>query len=162
VSNVYGALMKRVAFIIWTAGFAGLVPVAPGTAGSVVGLGLLMLVRTVGNDWAELLVLLMVVIVGIWSANVAERHYRREDPGEIVIDEVAGMMLTVFWLPSGWVPFVIGFLAFRFFDIVKPFPARMSERLPGGFGVMADDLVAGLYGYATVRTALWLLPVGVT
>jgi len=88
VSNVYGALMKRVAFIIWTAGFAGLVPVAPGTAGSVVGLGLLMLVRTVGNDWAELLVLLMVVIVGIWSANVAERHYRREDPGEIVIDEV--------------------------------------------------------------------------
>ncbi len=72
------------------------------------------------------------------------------------------MMLTVFWLPSGWVPFVIGFLAFRFFDIVKPFPARMSERLPGGFGVMADDLVAGLYGYATVRTALWLLPVGVT
>ena len=162
MSNVYGALMKRVAFIIWTAGFAGLVPVAPGTAGSVVGLGILMLVRTVGNDWAELLVLLMVVIVGIWSANVAERHYCREDPGEIVIDEVAGMMLTVFWLPSGWVPFVIGFLAFRFFDIVKPFPARMSERLPGGFGVMADDLVAGLYGYATVRTALWLLPVGVT
>ena len=162
MSNVYGDLMKKVAFVIWTAGFAGLVPVAPGTAGSVVGLGLLMLVRTVENDWAELLILLAVVIVGIWSANVAERHYRREDPGEIVIDEVAGMLLTMLWVPGGCEAFTIGFLEFRFFDIVKPFPARMSERLPGGFGVMADDLVAGLYGYATVRIALWLLPGGVT
>ena len=93
--------MKKVAFIIWTAGFAGLVPAAPGTAGSVVGLVLLMFVRTTRNDWIELLVLLIVVTVGIWSANLAERHYRREDPGEIVIDEVAGMMLTLLWIPSG-------------------------------------------------------------
>lgn len=149
------------AFFIWTAGFAGLVPFAPGTAGSVVGLALLMLVRTARNEWIELLVLVVVVVVGIWSANVAERHYRREDPGEIVVDEVAGMMLTLLWLPSGWVSFLIGFLAFRFFDIVKPFPARLAERLPGGWGVMADDLVAGVYGYASVWTALWLLPAGV-
>ncbi|RZP29279.1 phosphatidylglycerophosphatase A, partial [bacterium] len=94
--------------------------------------------------------------------SAAERHYRREDPGEIVIDEVAGMMLTLLWLPSGWMPFLVGFLAFRFFDIVKPFPARLAERLPGGVGVMADDLVAGLYGYASVWTVLWLLPAGVT
>jgi len=154
--------MKKVAFIIWTAGFAGLVPAAPGTAGSVVGLVLLMFVRTTRNDWIELLVLLIVVTVGIWSANLAERHYRREDPGEIVIDEVAGMMLTLLWIPSGWGTFAIGFLAFRFFDIVKPFPARLAERLPRGWGVMADDLVAGLYGYACVRSLLWLLPVGGT
>ena len=154
--------MKKVAFIIWTAGFAGLVPAAPGTAGSVVGLVLLMFVRTTRNDWIELLVLLIVVTVGIWSANLAERHYRREDPGEIVIDEVAGMMLTLLWIPSGWGTFAIGFLAFRFFDIVKPFPARLAERLPRGWGVMAHDLVAGLYGYACVRSLLWLLPVGGT
>jgi len=155
-------LMRRIAFFIWTAGFAGLVPVAPGTAGSVVGLVLLILVRAAKNDWIEALVLVVVVVVGTWSASVAERHYRREDPGEVVVDEVAGMMLTLLWLPSGWVPFLIGFLAFRFFDIVKPFPARLAERLPGGWGVMADDLVAGLYGYASVWTALWLLPAGVT
>lgn len=152
--------MNKAALIIWTAGFAGLVPAAPGTAGSVVGLVLLMFVRTTRNDWVELLVLLIVVTVGIWSANLAERHYRREDPGEIVVDEVAGMMLTLLWIPSGWGTFAIGFLAFRFFDIVKPFPARLAERLPGGWGVMADDLVAGLYGYACVRSVLWLLPVG--
>ena len=154
--------MEKIAFFIWTAGFAGLVPVAPGTAGSVVGLVLLILVRAARNDWIEALVLVVVVVVGTWSASVAERHYRREDPGEVVVDEVAGMMLTLLWLPSGWVPFSIGFLAFRFFDIVKPFPARLAERLPGGWGVMADDLVAGLYGYASVWTALWLLPAGVT
>ena len=154
--------MEKIAFFIWTAGFAGLVPVAPGTAGSVVGLVLLILVRATRNDWIELLVLVIVVAVGTWSASAAERHYRREDPGEIVIDEVAGMMLTLLWLPSGWVSFVVGFLAFRFFDIVKPFPARLAERLPGGVGVMADDLVAGLYGYASVWTVLWLLAAGVT
>ena len=154
--------MEKIAFFIWTAGFAGLVPVAPGTAGSVVGLVLLILVRATRNDWIEVLVLVIVVAVGTWSASAAERHYRREDPGEIVIDEVAGMMLTLLWLPSGWVPFLVGFLAFRFFDIVKPFPARLAERLPGGVGVMADDLVAGLYGYASVWTVLWLLPAGVT
>ena len=139
--------MKRVAFIIWTAGFAGLVPVAPGTAGSVVGLGLLMLVRTVGNDWAELLVLLMVVIVGIWSANVAERHYRREDPGEIVIDEVAGMMLTVFWLPSGWVPFVIASTSCFHAAPSSPPCASSSSSRPSApsFGV-ALPLVALLSG----------------
>ena len=93
--------MKKVAFFIWTAGFSGLVPVAPGTAGSIVGLGLLMLVRTTRNDWMELLVLLIIVTVGTWSASLAERHYDREDPGEIVIDEVAGMMLTLLWLPDG-------------------------------------------------------------
>ena len=159
MSNLYGVLMKKVAFFIWTAGFSGLVPVAPGTAGSIVGLGLLMLVRTTRNDWMELLVLLIVVTVGTWSASLAERHYDREDPGEIVIDEVAGMMLTLLWLPGGWGSLLIGFLAFRFFDIVKPFPARMAEQLPGGWGVMADDLVAGLYGYVLVRIVLWLLPV---
>ena len=156
-------LMEKIAFFIWTAGFAGLVPVAPGTAGSVVGVVLLILVRAAArNDWIELLVLVMVMVVGTWSASVAERHYCREDPGEVVVDEVAGMMLTLLWLPSGWIPFLVGFLAFRFFDIVKPFPARLAERMPGGWGVMADDLVAGLYGYASVWTVLWLLPAGVT
>ena len=161
VSNLRGGFMKRIAFFIWTAGFAGLVPVAPGTAGSVVGIVLLLFARTTRNNWIEVLVLLIVVTVGIWSANVAERHYGREDPGEIVVDEVAGMMLTMLWIPSGWGIFVVGFLAFRFFDIVKPFPARMAERLPGGWGGMGDDLGAGLYGYACVRATLWLLPLGV-
>ena len=154
--------MRQLAMFVWTAGYSGLVPIAPGTAGSVVGLALALSARLLNQLWVEPVLILVVVAGGVWSASKAEDYYGRKDPGEVVIDEVAGMMLTVFWLPSGWVPFVIGFLAFRFFDIVKPFPARMSERLPGGFGVMADDLVAGLYGYATVRTALWLLPVGVT
>ena len=126
-------LMEKIAFFIWTAGFAGLVPVAPGTAGSVVGVVLLILVRAAArNDWIELLVLVMVMAVGTWSASVAERHYCREDPGEVVVDEVAGMMLTLLWLPSGWIPFLIGFLAFRFFDISPSRQGSLGSEGPHG------------------------------
>ena len=150
--------MRAFGVFIATGGYAGYVPVAPGTAGSLVGLGVHALVRWSGGWGLEALVVSMIVVVGIWSASVGERHFGREDPGYIVIDEVAGMLVTLLWLPVTWLGALVGFLAFRVFDIFKPFPARSAERLPRGWGVMADDLVAAVYGYLVVRLLVWVMP----
>jgi phosphatidylglycerophosphatase A len=127
-----------------TGGGSGYSPVAPGTAGSVVGLALWALVGGLG-PLSYAAACAAVIGLGIWAAGRAEEIFGRHDDGRITIDEVAGMLLSVASLP--WRPEVagVGFLLFRLFDIWKPFPARAAERLPGGLGVMADDLVAALY-----------------
>lgn len=151
--------MRAFGIFMATAGYAGYVPVAPGTAGSLVGLAIYAVVRWSGGWGLEVGVLSTVVVLGIWSATVGERHFQREDPGYVVIDEVAGMLLTLLWIPVTWFGALVGFLAFRLFDIFKPFPARSAERLPEGWGVMADDLVAGVYGHLVVRLLAWVMPV---
>ena len=98
---------------------------------------------------------LAVTAIGVAAAYAAEARYRRRDPGLVVIDEVAGMLGTLLAVPVGLSGAVVGFLAFRLFDIVKPFPARQAERLPGGWGVMTDDLVAGVYAQGLLRLLLW-------
>ena len=113
-------------------------------------------VRASGSPVVEGLVLLAVTAVGVAAASRAEAACGRRDPGLIVIDETAGMLLTLAAVPVGLGGAVVGFLVFRLFDVVKPFPARRAERLPGGWGVMADDLVAGLYAQALLRLLLWL------
>jgi len=150
--------MHALALFIATAAYSGYVPVAPGTAGSVVGLMLFLLIHEMGGPLLEVVVVIAVITGGVWAASVGERHFGRRDPGTVVIDEVAGMMITLFWLPISWSGVLIGFLAFRGFDIVKPFPARSAEALPRGWGVMGDDLVAGLYACLTVRLLAWIAP----
>ena len=151
-----GGWFDRAALGIATIGPCGHAPAAPGTVGSLAGLVLFWAVRASGSLAVEGLVLLAVTAVGVVVASRAEAAYRRRDPGLIVIDETAGMLLTLAAVPVGFGGAVVGFLAFRLFDIVKPFPARRAERLPGGWGVMADDLVAGLYAQALLRLLLWL------
>ena len=140
-----------------TGGGSGFSPVASGTVGSIVGLGLWALLGRVGGlSYAA--ACLAVIGLGIWAAGRAEEIFGRHDDGRITIDEVAGMLVSLAALP--WRPEVagVGFLLFRLFDIWKPFPARAAERLPGGVGVMADDLVAGLYANlgGQVLWRLWL------
>lgn len=147
---------QRVALAVATVGPCGHVPAAPGTVGSAAGLMLFWAVRASGSPVVEGLVLLAVTAVGVAAASRAEAACGRRDPGLIVIDETAGMLLTLAAVPVGLGGAVVGFLAFRLFDVVKPFPARRAERLPGGWGVMADDLVAGLYAQALLRLLLWL------
>lgn len=147
---------RRAVLGIATVGPCGHVPVAPGTVGSAAGLMLFWAVRASGSLAVEGLVLLAVTAVGVAAASRAEAAYGRRDPGLVVIDETAGMLVTLAAVPVGPGGAAIGFLAFRFFDVVKPFPARRAERLPGGWGVMADDLVAGLYAQALLRLLLWL------
>ena len=150
--------MRAVGVFVATGGYAGYAPVAPGTAGSLVGLGVYALVRWYGGPGLEAITLLAVVVLGVWSATVGERHFGKMDPGHVVIDEVAGMLLTLLWLPVTWLGALVGFLAFRLSDIVKPFPAGSAERLPRGWGVMADDLVAGVYAHLVVRLMAWAMP----
>ncbi|MDO9027083.1 MAG: phosphatidylglycerophosphatase A [bacterium] len=126
-----------------SAGFAGYCPIAPGTAGSLVGL----VVWWFGADlniWLQLSFIITLFFLGVWAATLAEKDWGH-DAGRIVIDEVMGMWVTLWLLPKSWWLFAVGFLLFRAFDIIKPLGARQSQKLPGGWGVMVDDLLAGIY-----------------
>lgn len=115
----------------------------PGTVGSFVTLVALWLIPF--NQPALLGTLIAVTVLGIWAGARVERMLGAKDPGLIVIDEVAGMLLSVLTLPRTIPVLFTAFVLFRIFDIWKPFPARDSQSLPGGFGVMVDDLIAGFY-----------------
>jgi len=153
---------KRIDFIalaIATCG-VGYLPLAPGTFGSLVGVGLfLLLVRAnVANPLVVLIAIVAVAGVGIWAATRTEELSGRKDPGKIVVDEVAGQMIALFPLTlfTRWstLAVIISFILFRFFDIVKPYPANRLQELNGGAGVMFDDLVAGVYGAVIVSILL--------
>jgi len=117
--------------------------VAPGTAGSLVALVALWLIPF--SSFSLALTLVCVILVGVWASSRAERLLGRKDPGQVVIDEVAGMFLSVLTLHRTPMVLLLAFVLFRLFDIVKPFPARQSQNFRGGIGVILDDLVAGAY-----------------
>lgn len=133
----------------------GYAPLAPGTVASALTAGALWLASPARP--ALLLTLAVVVLGGTWAAHVAERRLGEKDPGVIVIDEVAGMIVSVALLPLTVPVLVAAFACFRLFDIVKPFPAGRSQRCPGGVGVVLDDLIAGLYALGVVVAARALL-----
>ena len=143
--------MTRLAVLLATFGYVGYAPVAPGTAGSLAALALFWLVRSSGSAALEVGTLVLVSVVGVWAATRAEHYFGREDPGPVVIDEVAGTLLTLALVPVGPWGALLGFLAFRVFDIAKPWPVRRFEDLPRGLGIMADDLMAGVYGQLVMR-----------
>jgi phosphatidylglycerophosphatase A len=132
----------------------GYIPYAPGTFGSAVGL--VIWYALPAKLLSQALAIVVIFLMGSWSGSVAERHFARPDPGQVVIDEVAGMLVTLFVVPVGWVGALVAFLLFRLFDIVKPYPANRLEDLPGGFGIMADDVMAGLYANLTLRACIWI------
>jgi phosphatidylglycerophosphatase A len=141
----------RVALLLASAGYTGYFPVAPGTVGSLVGLVVWGAVRTAGGGVvAELALVAGLLVVGAWAATVAERTLGVTDPGPVVIDEVLGMCVTLFAAPATLATAIAGFFLFRFFDIVKPPPARQLERAHGGWGIMLDDLAAGIYAWAVL------------
>ena len=120
----------------------------PGTVGSALALFIIWIVPF---SRAGLLVFFVAVtFAGTWAAHRAERRLGVKDPGVIVIDEVAGMTLSVLPFPSTPAVLIAGFVLFRLFDIVKPFPAGASQRATGGIGVMVDDLIAGLYALVVI------------
>jgi phosphatidylglycerophosphatase A len=156
------------AIVVATCG-VGYFPIAPGTLGALVGAGLyltvwagtdrlltsnalakrLALVYVFTPQLAVMLVVIFVIsMVGIWAASRAERVLRKKDPSAVVIDEVAGQMIALlsgpFWIQTWW-SILSAFILFRLFDIWKPYPIRRLEGLESGLGIMADDLVAGVY-----------------
>lgn len=139
-----------------TCGPVGYAPVAPGTAGSLVGVALVAAIgRLPAEGWvlSSLLAVLVAAtfLAGAWAAARAEKFFGRTDPGQVVIDEVAGQMTTfLLWPGASFAWLIAGFVLFRAFDVLKPFPAGRAERVPGGWGIMLDDLVAGGYSLAVM------------
>lgn len=152
-----GGFLNKISVFIATGGGAGYSPWAPGTAGSLVGILPALLLPQVG-PWGGLGLIIAVTLVGVWVSAPAERHFARKDASPIVIDEIAGQMITLWLVPlsAGYV--AAGFILFRIFDIIKPFPARhLQDRLPGGWGVMMDDVAAGIYANLCLQAAFWFL-----
>ena len=151
--------MTRLAVFIATFVYTGLFPFAPGTVGSVGGLVVYGLIVRLGAGPAlESVTIATLYGLGVWAAAVAERHFGGIDPGPVVIDEVVGMLITLFLIPVSVTGAIVGFLLFRVFDIVKPFPAGRLEHLHGGFGVMSDDAMAGIYANLVLRVLWWVAP----
>jgi phosphatidylglycerophosphatase A len=124
--------------------YSGKSPFAPGTAGSVVGVLLYLLLADVAFAW-YLLACILITGLAIWSADQAERLLGKKDAPSIVIDEIAGYLVSMILLPSAWGFIIAGFLLFRAFDIIKPFPLKRLQDLHGGTGVVLDDIGAGVY-----------------
>ena len=151
--------MTRLAVFIATVGYCGYFPFAPGTVGSAAGLLFYALVWWSGSPVVEIGMIAVLFAAGVWAGTTAERYFGGVDPGPIVVDEVVGMLITLAFIPGlGWSGLLTGFVLFRIFDVIKPYPAGRFEQLHGGLGVMADDAMAAVYANVTLRLALWLAP----
>jgi phosphatidylglycerophosphatase A len=163
---------SRLALFVATAGGLSYLPKAPGTWGSLAGVFMFAVVQFYSPldhrpgihpgigariGWATLTALPIAIAIaaaGVWGSNRAAQYWGQKDPQFVVIDEVSGQHLTYLLAlaPVNWKYLLLGFILFRFFDIWKPFPARQAESLPGGWGIMADDWIAGVYA----ATGLWI------
>jgi phosphatidylglycerophosphatase A len=144
----------RAALALATCFGLGYSPIAPGTVGSAVGL--LAWVVLPGSIAVHAAAMVVLFAAGSWSGSVAERHFKATDPPPVILDEVLGMLVTLFMNPVGWMGAAGGFVLFRIFDIVKPYPANRLEKLHGGVGVMADDFMAAIYANLALRAMLAL------
>ncbi len=136
---------------------SGLLPIAPGTWGSLFALPLAAVLVFVGGAWLLSAATLVAFVAGVWASGKYEKAMGKTDPGAVVIDEVVGQWLAILPVALDWHYYVVAFFLFRFTDITKPWPARAAERRHGGVGIMLDDVVAGIYaGLLTYAIAVWL------
>ena len=140
-----------------TVGPVGRLRPAPGSWGSaaalVIAAGLAQFA-----DWTLEIATLVICVLGVRAAEIYDRESGSKDASEIVIDEVAGQWITLLAVPLDWRWWIAAFITFRLFDILKPGPVRLAERLPGGYGVMADDIVAGALAAVCLLILQWALP----
>jgi phosphatidylglycerophosphatase A len=142
--------LSKIAWAIATWFGCGLVPKAPGTMGSLGAIPLYLLVARQGQPWVAVATVL-VTAVGVWAASVVARELGKKDPQIVVVDEVAGLLVTMLPMREvSWLAVVLGFALFRLFDVFKPWPIRKLEQLPGGWGIVLDDIAAGIFGAAVM------------
>ncbi|AHK79199.1 phosphatidylglycerophosphatase [Ectothiorhodospira haloalkaliphila] len=136
---------------------SGLSPKAPGTAGTVAAIPIFLLLQGLPL-WAYLLITALVVAVGIWICGESSRRLGVHDHPGIVWDEIAGFLITMIAAPAGWIWILVGFLLFRLFDILKPWPIGwLDKHLEGGTGIMLDDVLAGIYALIVLQALAWWL-----
>ncbi len=150
-------VFKQKAIIFFaTGGLIGFSPKAPGTFGSLAALPLCLMIALMRHSHA-LLFILALVGLSTWIAHAAEQLIGQKDPKQVVVDEICGMSVTLFALPFTPVFIIGGFALFRVFDILKPFPIRwVDKRVPGGMGIMADDILAGIFANMMLRLGVFL------
>jgi phosphatidylglycerophosphatase A len=142
------------AYLVATAANVGRIPFIPGTFGTLAAVPLVYLLARAHHPVVFLAALAAVTVAGVWAAGVVEKQEERTDPTLVVVDEVAGFLVTMAFLPA--TPWLLlgGFLLFRVLDILKPPPAGWAEKFPGGFGIMADDLIVGVYANLILRAGI--------
>jgi len=150
--------MIRLAFAIATVFKAGYIPIAPGTVGSIIGLLVFWLIKDYASFTIEMFVAAALFFAGVWASTIVEQVLERHDPGVVIVDEVVGMLVALMLLPPTITVMFLAFLLFRVFDIIKPYPARWCEQLSRGWGIMTDDIVAGLYVNVLIHIILWIVP----
>ncbi len=135
---------------------SGYSPIAPGTAGALLAMLIWWGYSLLFSHCISIPVLTFIVIVvftfaGVWSSSVVEKYWG-EDPSRVVVDEMVGTWIALLAVPEGahWGYMLAAFVLFRFFDIMKPLGVRKMESLPSGFGIMADDILAGIYGFIVI------------
>lgn len=143
-------MKEGIAKLIATFFYVGLIPYAPGTFGTLAAVPLYYIISGLPL-YLYLLITLLVIGMSVWASNIAEGIYGKTDPGQIVADEVSGYLVTMILVPPTVTNIVIGFFMFRLFDIIKPPPVRRFERLSGGWGVVIDDVAAGVYACVCVH-----------
>lgn len=148
-----GGWMREIAKFIATGCYSGLMPIAPGTWGTAVGVLLFYFLRWLPTP-VYVVTTLALIAVAIWASNEAQKIYEETDPPQVVIDEIAGYLVTMAFHHTDFSTAVAGFILFRIFDIIKPPPVRWFERrFSDGKGIVLDDVMAGVYANA----ALWLV-----
>ncbi|WP_420561637.1 phosphatidylglycerophosphatase A [Tepidicaulis sp.] len=152
-------MRKQIAFLLATWFGAGLSPIAPGTMGSVAALLFALPVYWLGLSPLLLLgAAALLLPIGIWASGIYSKEIGADDPGAVVIDEVAGQWMVLALAPLTPLGWLAAFALFRFFDILKPWPVSWADRtLDGGTGIMMDDILAGLYGMAAMALATHFL-----
>jgi phosphatidylglycerophosphatase A len=156
-NSALNRVRERLVVFLATGCYAGYVPKLPGTAGSLVAIPLCYLVSRLGPTLAAFLVFVFMGLA-VWVSGEAEKLFDEKDSGLIVIDEIVGMTVTLLLVPWTVTSVVFGFLLFRIMDIVKPFPIRKLEsRLSGGWGVVGDDVLAGIYAHVVLRVVVGFL-----
>lgn len=137
---------------------SGLAPKAPGTFGTLAALPLYFLMMHLSLP-VFIALTLVITIVGFWICDIAAKDMQVHDHGAIVWDEVAGMLITMIAAPVGLLPLVVGFALFRFFDIIKPWPIKLLDRhVKGGFGIMIDDVLAGVFAAICLQAIHYFWP----
>ena len=150
------SVASRLALVFATGFGSGYSPIAPGTAGSAVGL--LFVWGMSFLSWPmQVAATIVVAAVSMLAADVTSRAVGLKDPGIVVADEIAGMMVTMIAIPFNWKTAILGFLLFRVMDVLKPPPARQFEHFKGGIGIVADDLMAGVYAHLVLRGVLMVI-----
>ncbi|MEK7679784.1 MAG: phosphatidylglycerophosphatase A [Deltaproteobacteria bacterium] len=150
-------LKKNIVKFLATGAYAGCFPVAPGTAGTAAGV-IIVWLASLFSPFVQIAATAVILALSIPIASAGLKLFGGKDPGQIVFDEIAGTMVSFFLMPVNAPSIILLFMLFRFFDIVKPFPAGVIDRkLEGGAGVVLDDVAAGIYANIAGRFILWLL-----